>query len=234
MKKSYGYIPVILVGALIILLTLAVFFLTNIGPKETLDWLGLTFVLISELASLGFIVYYALTFTGTSKNIYQSGILTVLLVYWIITIALSFFRDEFTDFSHFYTLINILIIGLTSIFAVMVYSASLHIHSSETNTEDSMKFMLQLEHDLFALKSDQSLAMYQSSLNKLYDLVHYSDKVGATTVDAQIAESYANLKSLLIDKPEGQDESLVQIEAKFVSAIRQREQELMRMKRGGI
>ena len=234
MKKSFNYVPVILVGVLIILLTLAVFFLANIGPKDSLDWLGLTFVLFSELASFGFIVYYGQNFTGSSKNIYQSGILTVLLVYWIITVGFSFMKDEFDDYVHLYVLINILIFGITAMLAIMIFSASLRIHNSETKTDESMKFMLQLEHDLFVLKNDQSLESFRPNLNKLYDLVHYSDKVGSTMVDSQIAEVYADFKSLLYDNPQDQNESLVQFEAKIVSALKQREYELTRMKRGGI
>lgn len=143
MKNSLKAIPAIVIGAIFIILTLFVFLSVTSAPRGIADWLGLSFILLSELAVFGYALYFFSASAKSGRRIYQVGILSTLTVYWVVTLMLSLFRNVFADNIKYFILLNAALIGITAIISVLLNSAASFIQTSNSRTK------LELENKQF-------------------------------------------------------------------------------------
>ncbi|MDR3643813.1 MAG: hypothetical protein P4M02_01915 [Clostridia bacterium] len=82
MKKGIQLLLMALAGVIVLAVTLVVFFVGFISfRKAEIDYVALTFVLVSEL--LFFIGAALLAGTSQNKVFTRSGVMTALALYWV-------------------------------------------------------------------------------------------------------------------------------------------------------
>lgn len=232
MKNTLKTIPTIVVGSIIFVLTLLVFFLGTLAPRETLDWLGLVFVLISEIMLFGFSIYLFSTPANSSKRIFQTGIVSTLTTYWIIAVLLALFRDKFADHNNYFILVNILLAGIAAIISILLNTSSLRVEISDSRKTNARLFMQDIENILFALKTNADYSEYKSELSSIYEKVQFSDKVGKSSYDLELSNEVDKLKTILNSNAEDTRAKVEKSIAQILFLIKQRNMELSQGKRG--
>ncbi len=190
-------VPTISIGAIIIILTLLVFFLGNQSPKSSLDWLSLVFVLVSEIVVFGWLIYIKNSSANPSKRIFQTRIFSAFTVYWIINLLLALFRDKFAGNSNYFILVNILLIGIIAAIFILLNTAATRVQMLDSRTSNARLFMMNIENSLYALKTNNNYSEFKTELSSVYEKVQFSDKVGKSSYDLDLSNEVDNLKAIL-------------------------------------
>lgn len=233
MKNTLKTVPTIVISSVIILLTLLSFFLGVLSPRETLDWLGLVFVLISEMVLCSFLLYIFSTSVNSSKRIFQTGVVSILTVYWIISVLLALFRDKFVDNNNYFTILNILLIVIVAIISMLLNSAASRVQISNSETTNARLFMQDVAKNLFALKTDPVYSEYRSELSLVYEKAQFTDIIGKSSYDSQLSNEVDNLKVILNSNAEDTKMKVEKSISQILFFIKQHNVELSKGKRGG-
>lgn len=169
---------IVYIGAVILALTMIIFFVGfGINHKETIDYLALIFILISEVVvfiSANFMVSF---YDYRNKTFVFSGAIGTLFLYMTTTILLSIFSNVlfYKNYNGFIT-VQLIIIAIASIFLISFFVIGFGIiRSSEKVNSDSM-ILQQCENKVFSLKSNNEYEEISDSLNNLYEEIRFSDK----------------------------------------------------------
>lgn len=167
-----------LIGVIVIAATLVIFFAGfNNAQKQTIDYLSLTFVLISEVALFGAMLALIGFNNSTNKVVLCSGILSALVIYWLVTIFVSiFFSPVFRDNTNGFVTTNIIIIAITAIVVIVLFMAAAGIKKKDESTFQAGLILQDCESMVFSMLNNKDCEKIASQLNSLYEELKFSDK----------------------------------------------------------
>lgn len=236
MNGKVGTLANIGIGLIVFIVTLVTYFLgyTN-HPKETIDWLGLTFVLISEITLFGgTTIILAIKYTS-SQMILMSAIFSTLSIYLITTIILSVFsKNIFNGNIRGFATTQIVILAIALIISILLYTAVINVKENDAKLIGSKLIMNECEKLTFSLKSNPNFSIYSSLLNKIYEEIKYSDKTKSVENEQIIYNKIEILKELLSsneNKPRVEDISTIVDE--IILLLKERNLSVIQLNQGG-
>lgn len=224
------------IGLIVFIITLVVFFLGYTSyVKEAVDWLALTFVLISEIALFGGITVILIRKNTSSQMLIMSGIISTLFIYWIAATVLSIFsRNIFNGSVRGFATTQIIILAIALIISISLYAAAINVKENDAKLKASRLIMRECENLAFSLKSNVNFNAYSSMLSKIYEEVKYSDKTRSVDKDQNIYSKIEELRALLLNN---ESESKVQDISKMVDEIvlliKERNASILQLNQGG-
>lgn len=224
------------IGLIVFIITLVIFLLgyTN-HSKETIDWLGLIFILISEIALFGGATIILEKKYPSSQMLLVSGIISILSIYWIATSILSVFNQNiFGSNIRGFATTQIIILAVASIISIALYAIGMNVHEQDSKLNYSRLIMKDCESLAFTLKSNVNFSEYSSLLNNIYEEIKYSDKTKSIENEETIYNKIEYLKELLSNtevKPKLEDISPIVDE--IVLLIKERNLSVLRLNQGG-
>lgn len=166
------------IGLTIFIVTLVLFFLGYTShPKESIDWLALIFVLVSEIALFGGTTVILIRKYTNSQMLLISGIISILFIYWISASILSIFSNNiFQNNVRGFATTQIILLAIALIISISLYAAVINVKEHDAKLKDFRLIMSDCESLAFSLKSNTSFSAYSSLMNKIYEEIKYSDK----------------------------------------------------------
>jgi len=134
MKSKNIVMPTGIIGIIVIILSLAVFFLLNIEKNAVNNW-ALTFLLLSEVALFGGLIWLRFSSARYGKVFLNAGIGTTLILYFITTLISVLFTGMFREKPNTFVLIELVIIAVFAIISVSIITSS---HRVERSGEEDM------------------------------------------------------------------------------------------------
>ena len=135
MRNKSGVVPTAVIGIIVVVLSLAVFFLLEIERINVNVW-ALSFLLISELAFFGGLIGLRFTNVNHSKVFHNAGVTTTLSLYFLATLISVIFAGAFRDNLNTFILIELAIIALFAIITIAIFASS---RTIERRSEEDMK-----------------------------------------------------------------------------------------------
>jgi hypothetical protein len=219
------------IAAIVISITLRVFLTVNAANARTaIDWYALVFVLISEAALFGGIIYTTTAKRQSNNMLIKLGIISTLFFYWIATIVISTFtRGIFANSVGGFVAIQMVLCAITAIIIIILYMSAVSIAAKDE------KLMQNCEDLTFSLKSNTAFSDYHELLNKLYDEIKYSDKTesvdGENIIYSQITELSNTLKNNNSNAATVQD--VFKAVDAIILSIKERNVSIRNLKQGG-
>lgn len=224
------------IGSIVILVTLVVFFLGYTDTlKETIDWLGLIFVLISEIAFFSGNTIFLLKKYTSSQMLLISGIISALLICCIATIVLSVFsRSIFQHNTSGFVTTQIFILAVALSISIALYAAVINVKEHDTKLMNSRLIMNECEKLAFSLKFNSDFSEYSSLLNKIYEEIKYSDKTKSIKKEQNIYNKIEELKNFLSNNENNQKtEYITKMVDEIILLIKERNLSVIKMNKGG-
>jgi hypothetical protein len=224
----------ILTGLIVVGITVAIFFLGTDSSREALDWLSLSFVLLSEIVLFAILTYFAMQTSESNERIIRTGILTTISIYWAVSLVLALVRHLFDAHQKAFVVINIILIGTVSIISVILNIVAANVQSTDRKIRNQMLFWLEIEKRLFSIVSNEDNNEFRQGLSSLYEKVKFSDKVGSSSYDKAILEELDNLELALCNKGKDRHTKIEKVVSQLLFFVKQRNMELSQSKRGGL
>ena len=121
MMRIGNRMPVLIIGAITVALTVAVFFLTGIDMESALNTLGLAFLLLSELILFGGL--YAVL--GQEPSVLQrAGVISSLIIYFTATLISVLALCSIAVGRNTLIIVQLTIIAFFAIIIICVFTAS--------------------------------------------------------------------------------------------------------------
>ena len=217
------------IGLVVVLFTLAAFFLLDI-ERGAIQWTALGFLLLSELVLFSWLRHVSRAEEG---NVFlTSGMSTALGFYFLTTLVSVFFVGLF-QLSGF-VLLQLGIIALFAVLAFSLLAASRRIRASQERTFAEMGFLQAFELRVHTLLAKAQGKAEEEPLREIYETAKFSDKVGRSSLDGELETALTRLESLLCkeETPEGAADKVAQTLAHISSLLRRRKAEIGASKRG--
>ena len=136
MKSKSAALPILAIGIIAILFTLAVFFLLRI-EREALNLWALSFLLLSEVIVIGGLIGVRHAYAEHGAVFLRAGITAALTLYLVATAACSLLARLFSSNINAFILVQIGIIALFAIITISILAFSRGIGRRES--EDASK-----------------------------------------------------------------------------------------------
>lgn len=134
MRKK-GVMSICAIGIIVIVLSLAAFFLMEIERNPVTMWAFIS-LLISEVVLFGGLIGLRLTSAQYGKVFLKVGIGTTLLLYFIATLIVVLFSGAFREKLNIFILIELSIIAVSAVIAVLIIAFA---HRIERSNEEDLK-----------------------------------------------------------------------------------------------
>jgi len=136
MRSKNGVMAIGVIGIIVIVFSIAAFFLLDIERIAVNSW-ALAFLLLSELTLFGGLI--GLRFTGEyhSTVFLKSGVTTALSLYFIATLISALFAGSFRENLNIFILIELAIIAFVAIIIISTFAWSRRV--ARLNEEDMTK-----------------------------------------------------------------------------------------------
>ena len=118
MRSRGGVLPIAVIGLIVLMFTLAAFFLLEIGGSALNIW-ALGFLLLSEVILFGGLIGLRLNKTGHSEVFMKSGVTTALALYFAATLIGVLLSGFFGDNLGAFVLMEL---GVLALFAIITIS----------------------------------------------------------------------------------------------------------------
>jgi hypothetical protein len=123
MRSRIGYIALLITGAIVVVFTLAAFFLLDI-EKTTINRWALAFLLLSEFVLFGGLIGLCFTSVGHAKLFLRAGVSSALSLYFIATLISIFLVRILRDNLNVFILVQLAVIAFFAIVIVCVLAFS--------------------------------------------------------------------------------------------------------------
>jgi len=170
--------------------------------------------------------------SGHNPVFLRAGGASCLLIYFVVTAVLAFLVNVFYGNIGWYIAINLLLVAGNLAVIIALFFASKSIARADERTMDSMFFMQNFEERTAKLLADSENRAFHKDLEKVYETVKFSDKVGHSNLDIDLANAFSRLENAL----PGGESMQINIPAmceKINSLLGQRRAEVGAGKRGG-
>ncbi|NLD61081.1 hypothetical protein GX645_01330 [Candidatus Sumerlaeota bacterium] len=232
-KHTFG-VSTLLVGAVIILLTAATFFLLTSEPdRSKVDMMAFWALIVSEFVCTIGIYLSVSQKLGASPIIMRVGIPTTLIIYFLLTLLLFAVKDLFEEHQNLFTVFHLFVIAPTIIIVIFISAFAGRVQAVDSQTKAAMAFMLETEKTLEALKNDAANAPFSQQLQAAYEAAKYADRVGKSSRDEEIFGAVEQLDRVLKGPDDTKADSVAEAVNKIKFLIAQRATELAQAKRGG-
>lgn len=231
MRNSNGVIRIGIIGLIVIVFSLAAFFLLDI-ERIPLHWWALTFLVLSEVVLFSGLVVMQFSGANHSRVFMKSGVTTTLSLYFVATLISVFLANSFQNNSNAFILLELFIIALFAIIIITILAFSRRFRNSDEEIVRARSFMDLCEKRIYTLLVDTKNNTYKEALSTIYETFKYSDKIGTSFVDGKIDESIRELETLLQDDLKGK-EDVMGIFDRISSLLCRRKEEIGESKRGG-
>ncbi|SHI56753.1 hypothetical protein SAMN05444401_1023 [Clostridium amylolyticum] len=226
----------IAIGAIVIIITLVLFFVGFEKVEKTnLDYLALMFILVSETALFGGLILLIINEAPMSGIIIRSGIISTLSIYWLLTIiTYLIYKNAYKDSLGGFVAVQLILLALAAIISISLFMAASNVHASNTKIESSRVLLQDSENMVFNLKNQKAYALHKDSLDRLYETIKYSDKVASdSSIDERIKEHIVNLSNNLREKHEDK-EAINECIENIITLVKERNMAVHTAKRGGL
>lgn len=229
MGKTTRNILISVIGVLTILSTYFLMYLLDFF-KTDVSILSACFLIFSE--ALFFISFFAnIGIAAKTYTIQKVGLPAVATLYIIGTVIALFIlkfleQDESVKFNIALVIYIVLTVLMIIIATAIILFSDLTNKSNEKIIEDR-RLMQICEKRIYDLMSKSENKDYAQELNKIYESIKYSDKIGPSSIDEKIVGAIMKLENdILIAET-------TDIFENISSLISQRNMELIETKRGG-
>ena len=228
-------LPPIGVGLLVILVTIAGYFLTGKPEQwESLDYFSLGFVLFSEVLLFFAGLPASLLHNARGKVLVRSGINGILFLHWLISCLLGFLaRPLFTvERTNLFLLCNLVLLALTFISLIvfsLVAKRSQHLEEQAYPTnwvQDCLKLIT-------SMQEQNPFPALERPLQQLAEATRYADPTNDCSQDARIHGELVLLQQTLQMAPE--DVDVLTLQEKMIALLglfKERALESSQQKRG--
>lgn len=227
-------VPTAIIGLLAVVVTLLLFF-TAVTERHAVQWVGISFIILAEIiTTAGFIAVdeYA---RSTSGVFLRAGSNSLLIIYLIITAAVSiFFISGYYGKLKWLVTIDLAVIAVCAAIMVPIFMSSRSLDVENTAVQSSTAMMKQLWNAVMMLRNDVKNSRYSAQLDKVYDAVRYSDYSISVPPDLQIAAKIKELEQVLGAEEEAKDEQVEAITNEILMLAKKRASEASALKSGAI
>ncbi|MDD4280338.1 MAG: hypothetical protein PHX74_11470, partial [Candidatus Sumerlaeales bacterium] len=134
-KHTFG-VSTLLVGAVIILLTAATFFLLTSEPdRSKVDMMAFWALIVSEFVCTIGIYLSVSQKLGASPIIMRVGIPTTLIIYFLLTLLLFAVKDLFEEHQNLFTDLHLFVIGPTIIIVIFISAFAGRVQAVDSQTK---------------------------------------------------------------------------------------------------
>ena len=228
MNKTFKNTLLSLVGLIVIAVTLGVYLLLDFD-KTTASNVGISFVLLAQLALFGVIIGIGFLPETQNKLFLRAGIISGLSLYFVVTVILFFISGAFSCNINGLWILEIIAFAVILVIAIAIVLFSAKINSGNQKILSDRRLMQICEKRISDLLSVNKNKTCEPQLVIILEKLKYCDKIGASTVDEKIVSAIMNLeKDLGASEPNPND-----IFEELTALISQRNTEMAENKRGG-
>lgn len=234
MSNKTRMLGTLAIGAIVVVITIAVFFAGfSQGEKTTVDYAALLFELVSEFAFFGGVVFL-LNNDSMGKTLIRAGLISTAILYWLITTVVGLLSGAiFEDNLGGFVTTQLIVMGIAAIITICLFMAASSVHASDKEVERARLWLQEGENIVFALKGDAAFASYSELLDKLYEALRFSDKTAPDiTRDMEINSKVEALSNDLRKGEIGEADICVRIN-EIISLVKERNMLVLQSKRGG-
>lgn len=114
-----------IIGLVLVGVTVAIFFLGT-----PVDFMALSFILIAEGIICGYLLLLTMQKIPSGTGIIRGGIISSLVIYWLVTAVLSVFRGAFVQSPGNFILVNGILVGVVAVVCVLLHTVAAHIQAA--------------------------------------------------------------------------------------------------------
>lgn len=206
------------IGLIIIAVTLVLFLIGFNGiEKTTLNWLAMTFLLISEVMLIAGLLLSPLYIKTMNAVLITSGVYSTLFAYWIITACLAIFAKVFfADNLRAFISTQLIVFGIVAIVIIALFISAANVKSDDDKIKNRAVILKNSENIAFSLASNPQYRQFKNILDRLYEELKYSDNNAEIADLDQLVFSAMNELAEKLNKVEVDNED---IEKKINSII---------------
>ena len=201
LNKTAKNISIIATGAIVMAVTLAIFFATQWGGGEVcsrIDIVSMVFVLLSEFTLFsGVLIMSDMARAYPNHAFIWSGFTGSLVIYFMVTVGMAYIRENyFSDIKKF-TLQEIIALAVLAVILIALYMAAEKVNQSDNALLSKREFMQDIENRFFTMKTDANNSVCQKELDELYEAVKCCDKYKVCRLDDRICDCVDDLEITL-------------------------------------
>lgn len=234
MDKRSKVFSNISIGVIAIIITLVLFFVGfEKVEKNSLDYLALMFILVSEVALFAGLILLIINEAPMSSIIIRSGVISTLSIYWLLTIITYLvYKNAYKDSIGGFVAVQFILMALAAIISISLFMAASNVHASNIKIESRRILLQESENIIFNLKNQKTYVLYKNSLDRLYETIKYSDKVASdSTIDERIKTKIVNLSNNLKENHEDK-EAINECIEDIITLVKERNMAVHTAKRG--
>lgn len=234
MDKRSKVFSNISIGVIAIIITLVLFFVGfEKVEKNSLDYLALMFILVSEVALFAGLILLIINEAPMSSIIIRSGVISTLSIYWLLTIITYLvYKNAYKDSIGGFVAVQLILMALAAIISISLFMAASNVHASNIKIESRRILLQESENIIFNLKNQKTYVLYKNSLDRLYETIKYSDKVASdSTIDEGIKTKIVNLSNNLKENHEDK-EAINECIEDIITLVKERNMAVHTAKRG--
>lgn len=234
MDKRSKVFSNISIGVIVIIITLVLFFVGfEKVEKNSLDYLALMFILVSEVALFAGLILLIINEAPMSSIIIRSGVISTLSIYWLLTIITYLvYKNAYKDIIGGFVAVQLILMALAAIISISLFMAASNVHASNIKIESRRILLQESENIIFNLKNQKTYVLYKNSLDRLYETIKYSDKVASdSTIDEGIKTKIVNLSNNLKENHEDK-EAINECIEDIITLVKERNMAVHTAKRG--
>ena len=224
------------IGGIVILMTLMIFFFGNAkAEKESIDVAALLLILFSEIVLFGGIIALNLLEGYKDRLFINSGITTILSLYWITATLFSLLaRKNYIDNISGFVTVHFVIFGIALIISILIAVSYKTISENNQKLVDAGISIKKCEDTARLLSTNMKYLKYKDELNKMYEDIKYSDKTIEVEEDKHILNQLSVLSEKLNSNSEDDSEEIKNSIDVIRETVKTRDLSIRELKRGRI
>lgn len=218
------------------MMTLMIFFFGNAkAEKESIDVAALLLILFSEIVLFGGIIALNLLEGYRDRLFVNSGITTILSLYWITATLFSLLaRKNYVDNISGFVTVHFVIFGITLIISILIAVSYKTISENNQKLVDAGISIKKCEDTARLLSTNMKYLKYKDELNKMYEDIKYSDKTIEVEEDKHILNQLSVLSEKLNSDSEDDSEEIKNSIDVIRETVKTRDLSIRELKRGRI
>lgn len=218
------------------MMTLMIFFFGNAkAEKESIDVAALLLILFSEIVLFGGIIALNLLEGYKDRLFINSGITTILSLYWITATLFSLLaRKNYIDNISGFVTVHFVIFGIALIISILIAVSYKTISENNQKLVDAGISIKKCEDTARLLSTNMKYLKYKDELNKMYEDIKYSDKTIEVEEDKHILNQLSVLSEKLNSNSEDDSEEIKNSIDVIRETVKTRDLSIRELKRGRI
>ncbi len=216
-------------GILILIATIVIFSIANENGMSSYKWLSLTFMLCVEAILFGGLILIEMLAKKSEQIIVRAGNGVVLIIYFIVSFAISLAFLCMQNTTIFLIIQIILFVTLVTLEIVLVVAGK-SIYNNNKNVLEAVSTVNEMINSLSAINVSEE---YKNQIEKIKNDLKYSDVSTVVPVDNDILENILSLENEFA-KSETANDSIESIISNIDMLIKKRKMQVKNTKAGGL